>query len=211
MDAEIKKWKELYKDVFKITIRDETFIYRTLNVGEAINAVKAIQLNDGKGLQDAALKAVLHPLSFSYDGNPFAGDVLIEKIVESSPICSRDGCKELIKQSHINVNSFYHDIMHWQLGVMMVFPGYTLDVLSNMRPDKFFELLVVAEKVSGKPIINYNKLGMNQKNVANAKKRDHTPQHTETKLPEHTKLTHQQIIDAAIKASEDDLRHHMRE
>ena len=156
MEEKIRKWKRLYKEIFKVTISGEVFIFRVLNVGELIKIQTLVQQNKIEEVDQFIYNAVLYPENFNCDTTEAVlSEKLSEYIVEKSSVYSSDGVKLLIKEARIKVaNEFNNDFTQWKIAIVKTFPGYKFSDLDDLSPREFFYLLALAEKLTNTSLVN---------------------------------------------------------
>lgn len=159
----VNQWKKIYGKVFSTTITGETYIYRTLNVGECSKILELIENKKQDEAEDLALGAVLYPENFNLD--QVAVDVankLSGFILDYSHVFSADGANRVIEKANEEVDKLLTlDFFKWKLAILNIFPGYTLSDLDEMNIQEFFNLLVLGERLSKQQLISYNKMPQN--------------------------------------------------
>ena len=165
----VKEWKSKYGKIFSTIIGGEEFIYRILNVGESQRVYELME-NNQTTAEDFILQVVLYPFDFNPDNYSHGViDKLVKQIIDSNKIFDATNFSKIIEEVRTELEStFKTDIFQWKMLLISIFPGYSLSDLDKMNIRDFFKLLVLAEKVTGKNLINYEQL---EKNEAESKEK----------------------------------------
>jgi len=156
----IKRWKQIHGRILKTRIQGQDYIYRTLTVGECSRVQAFLRAGKTPDAEDVAFTAILAPDHCDPDTLPAPlASKLAEFVIKASKVFEPESLKTLILAARDNANQFLKDdLAQWKLMIMRLFPGYTLSALNALSVDEFFDLLLLAEHVSGQPVIDYKAL-----------------------------------------------------
>lgn len=160
----IKKWKDRYSSIFSVIVNNQEYIYRTFTVDECEKVFDYFIRNDGVGAEDIALGAILYPEDFNPDDLTISvAQKLSKYIIHSSKIFEPDGLFELVKDAKEKLETnLKNDIFQWKLSLMNIFKGYTMPALNKLSIPELFDLLVLAEHLTGEKLINYTNIKQNE-------------------------------------------------
>ena len=160
LQVKINQWKKSHGKVFITKIKGEEYIYRTLNVGECEIVLRDLGKDKQPEVEDVALKAILYPENFNADNITVElAKYLTTFILNSSKIFKPEGIAEVISIAKNELaQRLESDFFSWKLALLQILPGYSLSDLDKLGVQEFFNLLVLAEKLSGKKLINYGQI-----------------------------------------------------
>ncbi len=159
-EGKIKGWKHRYGPIFSVKINSQDYIYRMLNVGECEKVFGAFSRKDEIEAEDAALVAVLYPEDFDSNTlNLTEAQTLAKYVIDSSNIFRPEGMSKLIEGSkeRLEIN-LQNDIYQWKLSLLSIFNGYTMPTLNQLSIPELFDMLVLAEHLTGNKLINYDSI-----------------------------------------------------
>lgn len=156
MNEKIKIWKNEFNKIFKVSISGKVIYYRSLSIGEISEVLSYYKTGNNLSAEKIILDCVLYPLDFVPNNE---GYLLVQNLVEcitrSAKLFEIESIEEVVKLSRDWLKeNMENDLFQWKMILIKTFPGYTFENLNNLDPDKFFKLLVLAEEVNGKKLIN---------------------------------------------------------
>jgi len=156
MDEKIRQWKKEYKEVYRVTINGEFYIFRTLNIGEVTKIQQLAINNNNEEVEHVLFGTVLMPEDFDPEAVPIAiGDKLLDHISKKSKVLAAEDVKAMYEASVQRLSEIdKSDFIQWKLSLMQVFPAYKLSDFDAMTPSEFFYLIALAEQLTGKALFN---------------------------------------------------------
>lgn len=156
---QIRKWKDIYKNVYQVSLGSNIYIYKKLNLGECEIIQRFLQNSDNVGAEKYILKfALLYPNPKDLKNSP-AGELttISNTILNDAGIFDEKSLTSLLNNSRKEVEEmFKDDIFQWKLGIITTFPGYTFGDLENMDPYSFFKLLRICEIIRNENLVQEN-------------------------------------------------------
>ncbi len=149
MEEQIKKWKKQYGKIYSVELLGNTYIFRSLLMGEYHNVSK----EDDVILKEQIIlnHGVLHPLSISISNIPSGvAEKLVLYISQATGISEKsilDKVQE--KRDQLGITD---DYLKWKTKIIQSL-NYTPDQVDSMSFDKFIESLVMAEEVLQTPLV----------------------------------------------------------
>ena len=164
-------WKEKYKQVFKVIIGKNVYVYRVLLIKEVEKIMRFLRNSDQVKVEDEALKGVLWPENFISSDPPYeVSNKLVEYIMSATDIFNEDSAKKLINDAKAKAAELMREeIFQSKLTIMRILPSYKFSDFDNMTPTDFFILLSMAEEVFNLSNPNVKKPRRNMPIERNAK------------------------------------------
>lgn len=153
MDAsydKIKKWKSLYKNIYKLVINDSIYIFRSLTILECEHVKYLIDRSTQLEIEDfVAESVVLYPHFLDINKEPAGNIAYLSKCaIELAGFFNRDTFLELLKNTKEAAESeFTKDFFLWKLAILQTFQGYTFEDLDKLSAFEFMKLVRICEMV----------------------------------------------------------------
>jgi len=160
-NEQIERWKSIYGKVFKITLQENTFIYRRPNLGEILSLQVTKNENKAAGY---ILDCILYPID---KGVVLPGEYIIlkDKICSSVKLQTDEDLENYISDARKRVNVYSTNMFFiWKMSIIKVFPAYTFDVLDKLQVEDFMDLLILAETQLGYSLTKFGSVEINPKN-----------------------------------------------
>jgi hypothetical protein len=154
---QIKQWKSLHKDIYKLVINDSIYVFRSLKISECENVKYLINNASQNDIEDYVASCVtIYPFDLDIDKEP-AGNIayLAKCAIELAGFFNRETFLKLLKDTKEAASSeFTNDFFLWKLAILQTFQGYTFEDLDEMSSFEFMKLVRICENVKQETFVD---------------------------------------------------------